>query len=128
MKNTNKPQKAALGLKTAIALALGGALVAPAVAEVPSSVANRLGRDLTPIGAEKAGSNNGVAAWTGRAINGSRLLAGFDGGALPNPYGNDKKLYTVTADNMARYARVLSDGQKAMLNTYRDNGENNGEE
>ena len=120
MKNTTKSQTAALGLKTATALLLGSALIAPVLAEVPSSVANRLGRDLTPTGAEKAGSSGGVSAWTGRGINGARLLSGYDGGALPNPFAGDRKLYTVTADNANRYDRLLSDGQKAMLANYPD--------
>lgn len=120
MKKTNKSQTAALGLKTAAALCLGSALIAPVLAEVPSSVANRLGRDLTPTGAEKAGSSGGVSAWTGRGINGARLLSGYDGGALPNPFAGDRKLYTVTADNANRYDRLLSDGQKAMLANYPD--------
>jgi len=88
------------------------------MAKVPSSVANRLGQDLTPAGGEKAGSRSGIPAWTGRAINASRLLAGYDGGSLPDPYAGDKKLYTVSPDNMNRYAKVTSDGQKKMLETY----------
>ena len=32
-----------------------------------------LGKDLTPMGAEKAGSK-GVSEWTGKAIDGSSLL------------------------------------------------------
>jgi hypothetical protein len=120
MTHTTKPKKAALGLKTATALLLGGAVLAPALAEVPNSVANRLGRDLTPIGAEKAGSNSGVSAWSGRKMNAAPLLGGFQGGALPDPYASDRALYTVTADNAARYERRLTTGQKAMLATYPD--------
>lgn len=102
-------------LTTALTLSLTAGV---AMAEVPRSVANRLGQDLTPTGAEKAGSNSGIPAWSGRAINSKRLLAGYDGGSLPDPFAGDKKLYTVTPENMNRYAKVTSDGQRKMLETY----------
>lgn len=107
----------ALGLILALTAALG---ISAANAQVPDSVSKRLGRDLTPIGAEKAGSGSGVAAWTGKGINAKPLLGGYDGGALPNPFKSDKKLYTVSASNMNRYAKVISEGQKKMLETYPD--------
>lgn len=59
-----------------------------------------------------------MSAWAGRGINGRRLLTGYNGGPLPDPFTNDKWLYTVTNDNMRRYGRVLSDGQKKLLATY----------
>jgi hypothetical protein len=102
-------------LTTALTLSLTASV---AMAEVPRSVANRLGQDLTPSGGEKAGSSSGIPAWSGRAINGTRLLAGYDGGSLPDPFAGDKKLYTVTPENMNRYASVTSDGQRKMLETY----------
>ena len=72
-------------LTTALTLSLAASA---AVAEVPASQAARLGADLTPMGAEKAGSKSGVSSWSGRAINGSALLNGYDGGALPNPFAS----------------------------------------
>ena len=83
-------------LTSALTLSLAASA---AMAEVPASQANRLGADLTPMGAEKAGSKSGVSAWSGRAIDGSQLLAGYDGGALPNPFASEKPIYTVTAAN-----------------------------
>ena len=70
-------------LTTALTLSLAAGV---AYAEVPANQAARLGADLTPTGAEKAGSKSGVSAWTGRGIDGSSLLSGWDGGALPNPF------------------------------------------
>ena len=104
-------------LTSALTLSLAASA---AMAEVPASQANRLGADLTPMGAEKAGSKSGVAAWSGRAIDGSRLLAGYDGGALPNPFASEKPAYTVTAANASQYDSQLTVGQKAMLATYPD--------
>ena len=104
-------------LTTALTLSLAASA---AVAEVPANQAARLGADLTPMGAEKAGSTSGVSSWSGRAINGSALLNGFDGGALPNPFASDKASYTITAGNAAQYDSQLTVGQKAMLATYPD--------
>jgi hypothetical protein len=104
-------------LTTALTLSLAASA---AVAEVPANQAARLGADLTPMGAEKAGSTSGVSSWSGRAINGSALLNGFDGGALPNPFASEKASYTFTAGNAAQYDSQLTVGQKAMLATYPD--------
>lgn len=104
-------------LTTALTLSLAAGA---AWAEVPESVADRLGKDLTPMGAEKAGTAAGVDAWTGKPIDGSALLSGYDGGALPNPFAADKPLYTVSASNAGEYDAVLTNGQKALLATYPD--------
>ena len=104
-------------LTTALTLSLAAGV---AYAEVPASQTARLGADLTPTGAEKACSRSGVDAWSGRGIDGSGLLSGWDGGALPNPFASDKTLYTVNASNAAQYDSQLTVGQKAMLATYPD--------
>ena len=103
-------------LTAALTLSLSAGV---AYADVPASQAARLGADLTPTGAEKAGSRSGVAAWSGRGIDGSSLLSGWDGGALPNPM-SDSALYTITASNASQYDSQLTVGQKAMLATYPD--------
>ena len=104
-------------LTTALTLSL---VASAAMADVPANVANRLGQDLTPMGAEKAGSDSGVGSWSGVSIDGSALLQGYDGGALPNPYASDKPLYTITAANAGDYDAQLTTGQKALLATYPD--------
>ena len=104
-------------LTTALTLSL---VASAAMADVPANVANRLGQDLTPMGAEKAGSSAGVGSWSGQRIDGSAMLQGYDGGALPNPYASDKPLYTITAANAGDYDAQLTTGQKAMLATYPD--------
>lgn len=66
------------------------------------------------IGAERAGSTSGVAAYTGQWLDrwpGLRDAKGYD----PGPYAAEKPLYTVSRDNSAQYAALLSDGQKALL-------------
>ena len=92
-------------LTTALTLSLAAGV---AWAEVPQNVADRLGKDLTPMGAEKAGSKSGVSAWTGKPIDGSSLLTGYDGGSLPNPFASDKPSYTITASNAGEYDAILT--------------------
>ena len=52
-------------LASAVAAALLG-VAAPASAKLTDAEAARLGADLTPVGAEKAGNKDGtIPAWTG---------------------------------------------------------------
>ncbi len=85
--------------------------------------AARLGQDLTPLGGEKAGNADGsIPAWTGGLK--SPADAGFpnyrNGDHYPDPYANDKPLFTITAANMSQYAAKLSEGHKALFKTYPD--------
>jgi hypothetical protein len=103
------------------ALALAG-LSGTAVAErlSPDQIA-RLGADLTPIGAIRAGNAAGtIPEWTGGLR--SPAEAGFPnfqaGGHHPDPFGDDKPLFRITADNMAQYDEILTEGHKAMFRTY----------
>jgi hypothetical protein len=104
-------------LTTALTLSF---VASAAMADVPANVADRMGKDLTPMGAEQAGSDSGVSSWGGTPIDGSSLLQGYDGGALPNPYASDKPLYTITSANAGEHGDKLTVGQKAMLDTYPD--------
>src|SRR5262245_57524169 len=100
-------------------LIVGGA----AAAAVSSADASKLGAELTPLGAEKAGNGDGsIPAWDGGITSASQ--AGFanfrPGQHHPDPYANDKPLYTITAANMSQYANKLTEGHKKMLQTYRN--------
>jgi hypothetical protein len=102
------------------ALALASACTA-VHAELAADQVARLGKDLTPIGAETAGNADGtIPAWEGGIK--SPAEAGFpdfkSGGHHPDPFAGDKILFTITKDNMAQYADKLTDGQKALLNAY----------
>ena len=82
-------------------------------AAVSAQEATRLGKDLTPIGAEAAGNTSGsIPAWTG-GLSGS-------GDRYNNPYANEKPLFSITADNANQYKEALSPGQLAMLAKYPD--------
>ncbi|NGP52656.1 DUF1329 domain-containing protein [Thioalkalivibrio sp. XN8] len=103
------------------ALALVG-LAAPAAAQglSPAEVA-RLGNDLTPLGAIRAGNEAGtIPEWTGGIR--SAAEAGFpdfqSGGHHPDPFADDKPLFRITAANMDEYADILTEGHKAMFRAY----------
>jgi hypothetical protein len=77
----------------------------------------RLGKDLTPVGAEAAGNADGtIPAWIGGI---TEPPAGYKkGDHHPDPFASDKPVLTIVADNMAQYAGQLSAGHQAMLKTY----------
>jgi hypothetical protein len=84
--------------------------------------AGRLGADLTPMGAEKAGNAAGtIPAWSGGIKSAAEAGApGFKpGGHPPDPYAAEKPLYKIDASNMSKYAANLTAGSKALLNAYK---------
>lgn len=86
------------------------------MAKVSPEEAAKLGNELTPIGAEKAGNADGtIPEWTG----GVEAPADYKvGEPYPDPFASDQVLFTITKDNMAQYADKLSDGQKKTLERY----------
>lgn len=94
------------------------ALAAPVRAAVNPEEAAQLGRNLTPWGAEKAASADGsIAEYSGPP----KPPTGYNAkrpGVRPDPYVGEKPLYSVTAQNMDKYAVRLSEGTKAMLKKY----------
>lgn len=98
-----------------LTFSFGGTVHAEAT---PEEIA-RLGNDLTPLGAIRAGNEAGtIPEWTGGI---TEAPPGYTpGDHHPDPYADDEILYTVTAENMDQYADVLTEGQKAMLRTYPD--------
>ncbi|WP_221800923.1 DUF1329 domain-containing protein [Oceanobacter mangrovi] len=107
--------------KTMKVALLGALLTAAGVASaaVSQQEAARLGKDLTPFGAEKAANADGsIPAWTG---GNTTVPKGFvNGGKRPDPYADEKPLLVITAANMAQYQDQLSEGLKAMLKKYPD--------
>ena len=101
-------------LGCALVLAVG--FSAPVWAELSPEEIAKLGNELTPMGAIKAGNADGtIPAWTGGQTT---APAGFEPGQhFVDPFAEDKVLFTITADNMDQYADKLSVGQKALLTT-----------
>jgi hypothetical protein len=116
--------KKVLAALSACALAVAILADVPtANAAISAQEAARLGADLTPLGAEKAGNAAGtIPAWDGGIS--STAKAGFPnfqaGGHHPDPYASDKPLFRITAANMGQYADKLTEGHKALLKAYKD--------
>ena len=98
-----------------IAILLAGAPCVLAGAS-PEEVA-RLGADLTPLGAEKAGNADGtIPAWEGGI---TAPPAGYTPGKhYVDPFADDEVLFTITGQNVDEYADKLIPGHQAMLRTY----------
>ncbi|QXI16964.1 DUF1329 domain-containing protein [Pseudomonas hamedanensis] len=96
---------------------LGLSLLATGVmAAVPAAEADKLGKSLTPMGAEMAGNTDGsIPAWKPMAKNaGSVDSKGF----LSNPYASEQPLFTITAKDVDKYKDKLAPGQYAMFKRY----------
>lgn len=89
-----------------------------AAAAVSPEEAKQLGDKLLPWGAEKAGNKDGtIPAYTGPI----KPPANYDPknpGYRPDPFANEKLLFSIDAKNMGNYADKLSEGIKAMLKKY----------
>ncbi len=97
------------------ALSMGGAL-----AKVPDAQVGRLGGDLTPVGAEKAGNGGDIPAWTGGLTGVPDSVKGEYSAdkLLPNPFKGDAVKVEISQGNMGQFEGQLTDGYKALLETY----------
>ncbi len=80
---------------------------------------NRLSEDLTPVGATRAGNEDGtIPAWEGGITS---PPAGYSpGDHHPDPFPGDTVLFRIDASNAAEHQDKLSVGQLAMLNRFPD--------
>jgi hypothetical protein len=101
---------------TLIACALA-CVAGTALAGLPAADVERLGKDLTPTGAEKAGNKDGtIPQWEGGI---AKAPAGFDPkNGYADPFASEAPLYTITAANMAQHKDKLAPGQMEMLKRY----------
>ncbi|MDD5324592.1 MAG: DUF1329 domain-containing protein [Polaromonas sp.] len=78
----------------------------------------RLGKDLTPVGAERAASKDGlIPEWSGGITT---LPAGWKVGQKRiDPFKDDKPLYSIDATNAEKYKDKLSEGQMALVKTIK---------
>ncbi|MBK7658873.1 MAG: DUF1329 domain-containing protein [Betaproteobacteria bacterium] len=99
--------------------AAGAAFALPVAAELSAADLAKLGTTLTPLGAEKAGNAAGtIPAWDGGI---TKPVAGFKaGGQYPDPFPNDKPLFTIDGKSADKYKDQLTAGQMAMLKKYPD--------
>jgi hypothetical protein len=99
----------------AAALLASGFWCAMATAAAPDY--SRLGQELTPVGAERAGNADGtIPAWEGGL---SQPPAGWTAQqGYVDPFAGDKPLFTITAANAAQYEAKLTRGQLALLRKF----------
>lgn len=100
-------------VKTTVAFCLGCLMAGSALAGVSAEEAARLGQDLTPMGAEKAGNADGsIPAWN---PGGTPVPADFVEGSdnYINPFSDEKPLYTIDENNWHEYAENLTEGTKS---------------
>jgi len=77
----------------------------------------RLERELTPVGAERAGNADGtIPAWTG----GLAQQAMDPAVGYLDPYADDPILFTIDASNVDRYGERLAPGHKELFRQYPD--------
>lgn len=101
---------------TALALSLAVANVAQAA--VSAAEAEKLKTTLTPLGGDRAANKDGsIPAWVG-GLSKSPFPGAKPGDHLRDPFASDKIGFTITAQNMSRYADNLADGEKALFRTY----------
>lgn len=103
-----------------LAAVLVACVPATAISKITAEEAARLkpGGDLTAVGAEKAGNKDGsIPAYEGGLTKSPPTYKGT-GSRYTDPFPDDKPLFVIGKDNMAKYKDKLSAGQLAMLTKY----------
>jgi len=100
-----------------IALAVASVFAAAAQAAATPEEIAQIGTKYLPWGAEKAGNKEGtIPEWKGpvKAANYDPKVPG----ARPDPFADEKPLFSIDGKNADQYADKLSEGIKAMLKKY----------
>lgn len=100
-----------------IALVLALGITGLTQAAVSPEEAKQLDTTLTSWGAIKAGNKEGTIPPYEGGLPATTAPAGFikDSGHYPDPFANEKPLYSITAKNMDQYLDKLSEVTKEML-------------
>src|ERR1700741_3374385 len=99
------------------AVALVGVCQAPVASAMSAADAERLGKDLTPNGPERAGNKDGkIPVWTGGL---TKPPAGWkpEQGYV-DPFKDEKPLFSINAQNLDKYKDKVSPGMQALLKKY----------
>lgn len=97
---------------------IGVATVAVDVqAAVSADIASQLGANLTSVGAERAGSQDGsIPAWDGGLPTDAGSTDEY--GHMSDPFSSEEPQIVITAENFTNYRDKLSDGHLAMFRHY----------
>lgn len=104
---------------TVLAALLCAIVLGSADAAVSADEAEALKTRLTPVGAERAGNQDGtIPAWTGGY---STVPPGYvDGTPRADPFAGEKPLFSITGATLGTYGEHLPEGQKALLQRFPD--------
>ena len=103
-----------------LSLAIFAVNAGEALAKVSAEEAAKLGEELTPYGATRAGNEDGsIPAWTGGMVTPPASYKG-EGTTRIDPFADEKPLFTIDASNYSEYEDNLSAGQKEMFETFPD--------
>lgn len=99
-------------LSAAVLLAVGAA--GNAWAKATPEELSKLGSSLTCTGGEKAGTASGVPEFTGKwlGVPEGVKYEPHTGQHPVDPYASEKPVFTITAENLSKYAERLTEGQK----------------
>ncbi|RDE24387.1 DUF1329 domain-containing protein [Motiliproteus coralliicola] len=107
--------KTLLAITTAALMTQAGTTLAA----ISAQDAAKLGTELTPTGAERAGNADGsIPEW-----NGGMTTPPSDyqaGGTRIDPFADEQPLFTIDASNYQQYADKLTEGQKALFAKHAD--------
>lgn len=99
--------------------ALSMAVAAPAFAAMTDAELSEIGVEgtkYTPVGAIRAGNAEGtIPEWSSTPMP---APAGWVEGTWPDPFADEKPLFTITADNYTQYEAKLTAGQIALFKQY----------
>jgi hypothetical protein len=91
-----------------------------AVAKLAPAEADKLKKELTPVGAERAGNKDGsIPAWDGGLGKPPACFKGA-GSWYCDPFPEEKPKFTITKANVEQYKAQLTDGQKALFAKFGD--------
>lgn len=112
--------KAVIGSRMLIACAVGILTAGTVWAKVSPEEADKLGKTLNCTGGEKAGTANGVPEFTGKWLGTPPGIqyTPHVGQHPVDPYASEAPLFTITAENIGKYEKFLTDGQKAMFSKF----------
>jgi len=112
--------------KALAALCLSTFVAGSAFAAVSPQEAARLGQDLTPVGAERAGNADGsIPAWNPAGPPIPEAFTGADENGFTtyiNPYAAEKPLFSIDGSNWQQYADNLTEGTRALFEKMGDDG------
>ncbi len=89
-----------------------------ALGAVSADKASQLGKNLTLVGAEKAGNKDGSIPEYSGGLTTPPASYKKGSGIRPDPFEGEKPLYSINAKNMDKYAGELTEGAKALMKKY----------